>query len=101
MKIRNFRERDVWKLGKEIMPDVSRVIKDFPREELYGLVSQMRRAVVSIPCECGGAVPFHKQSNAGREIWLTLRIANRSWRVHNARQIRSQQPAAHIVNSWP
>lgn len=49
MKIRTFPELDVWKLGKAIVLDVYRFTKGFPREEMYGLVSQMRRAVVSTP----------------------------------------------------
>ncbi len=48
-KIRNFRELEVWKLGKAIVLDVYRVTKNFPKEEMYGLVSQMRRAAVPIP----------------------------------------------------
>lgn len=49
IKIRNFRELEVWKLGKEIVLDVYRVTKKFPKEEMYGLIVQMRRAAVSIP----------------------------------------------------
>jgi len=49
MKIKNFRDLAVWQLGKEIVLQAYRVTKGFPREELYGLVSQMRRAAVSIP----------------------------------------------------
>jgi four helix bundle protein len=47
-KIKNFRDLDVWKLGMEIVVDVYEYTKMFPKEELYGLVSQMRRAAVSI-----------------------------------------------------
>jgi four helix bundle protein len=47
-KIRNFRDLDVWKLGMEIIVDVHGYTKTFPKEELYGLVSQMRRAALSI-----------------------------------------------------
>jgi four helix bundle protein len=61
MKIRNFRELEVWKLGKEIVLDVYRVTKDFPKEEMYGLVSQMRRAVVSIPSNV--AEGFNRKHN--------------------------------------
>ena|SRR5688572_11412956 len=49
MKIRNFRDLDVWKLGKKIILEVYRVTKEFPKEELYGLVGQMRRASLSAP----------------------------------------------------
>ena len=49
IKIRNFRELEVWKLGKKIVLDVYRVTKDFPKEEMCGLVAQMRRAAVSSP----------------------------------------------------
>ena len=48
-KIVNFRDLDVWKLGKEITVNIYRITKTFPKEELYGLTSQMRRAAVSIP----------------------------------------------------
>lgn len=49
MKITNFRDLDVWKLGKDIVLDVYRATAVFPKDEVYGLVSQMRRASVSIP----------------------------------------------------
>lgn len=48
-KVRNFRELEVWKLGRKIVLDVYRVTRDFPKEEVYGLVAEMRRAAVSIP----------------------------------------------------
>lgn len=48
-KIRNFRDLDVWKMGKEIVLDIYKVSKKFPQEEIYGMVNQMRRAAVSIP----------------------------------------------------
>lgn len=49
MKIKNFRDLDVWKLGKKIVLNVYRITKEFPKDELYGLVGQMRRAGLSIP----------------------------------------------------
>ena len=48
-KIKNFRDLDVWKLGKEIALNIYKITKEFPKEELYGLVIQVRRAAVSIP----------------------------------------------------
>jgi four helix bundle protein len=61
MKSKNFRDLEVWKLGKEIVLDVYRVTKDFPKEELYGLVSQMRRAAASIPSNV--AEGFNRKHN--------------------------------------
>ena len=40
---------DVWKLSMELSTITYRVTAAFPAEEKFGLVSQMRRAAVSIP----------------------------------------------------
>ena len=39
----------VWQLGMEIVMDVYKLTESFPEREKYGLISQMRRCVVSIP----------------------------------------------------
>ncbi|MGH8640832.1 MAG: four helix bundle protein [Burkholderiales bacterium] len=40
---------DAWKESMRLVRTVYQVSQSFPREELYGLVSQLRRAAVSIP----------------------------------------------------
>lgn len=40
---------DVWNLSMEIVERIYRATSTFPRNELYGLTSQIRRAAVSIP----------------------------------------------------
>lgn len=47
-KIRNFRDLEIWKLGKKIALDIYKVTAKFPQNETFGLVIQMRRSAVSI-----------------------------------------------------
>ena len=47
--MRDFRELQVWRKGHHLVLDVYRATSGFPREELYGLTSQVRRSVASIP----------------------------------------------------
>jgi four helix bundle protein len=47
-KIRNFRDLRVWQKAHDLTLEVYRATDRFPRRELYGLTSQMRRAAVSI-----------------------------------------------------
>ena len=49
MKVKNYQELIVWQKAMDLVEDVYKSSKDFPREELYGLTSQIRRAAVSIP----------------------------------------------------
>jgi len=45
----NYKELIAYKKSYEMVKNVYRITKDFPKEELYGLTSQLRRACVSVP----------------------------------------------------
>jgi len=47
--VRKHHELKAWQEAMELVKEIYRVTRDFPKEEIYGLVSQMRRAAVSIP----------------------------------------------------
>jgi four helix bundle protein len=49
MSVKDYRELIAWQKGMDLVEMVYRMTDAFPRKEIYGLTSQMRRAVVSIP----------------------------------------------------
>lgn len=49
MKVRNYQELIVWQKAMDLVELIYAHSKSFPREEVYGLTSQLRRAAVSIP----------------------------------------------------
>ena len=48
-KAERFEDLEVWKKAHKLVLGIYKLTRDFPKEEKFGLVSQMRRAVVSIP----------------------------------------------------
>jgi four helix bundle protein len=44
-----YRDLDAWKQGMELVEDTYKTSVSFPKSELYGLTSQLRRAAISIP----------------------------------------------------
>ena len=46
---RPHRELEVWKRAMGFVIEVYRITSEFPKSEIYGLTSQLRRASVSIP----------------------------------------------------
>ena len=48
-QITTFRQLTVWQEAHKLVLEVYQVTKGYPSDERFGLVSQMRRAVVSIP----------------------------------------------------
>jgi four helix bundle protein len=44
-----YRDIKVWQKAIELVVDIYSSTRCFPKEEMYGLVSQLRRAAVSIP----------------------------------------------------
>ena len=58
--IKNFTDLDVWKEAHKLTLLVYKETKTFPKDEMFGLVSQIRRAVVSIEsCIAEGFARYH------------------------------------------
>ncbi len=49
MAIQNYKDPIAWQKGMELVVEVYRVTDSFPRNEVFGLTNQLRRAAVSIP----------------------------------------------------
>ena len=48
-RIQSFRDLQVWQKSMELTVAIYRITQTFPREEAFGLTSQMRRSAISIP----------------------------------------------------
>ncbi|OGP72030.1 MAG: four helix bundle protein [Deltaproteobacteria bacterium RBG_13_58_19] len=48
-KLKSFRDLVAWQKAMDLVTEVYRVSQGFPKEEVYGLTGQMRRAAVSVP----------------------------------------------------
>ena len=49
MSVRIYRDLEVWQNAMELVTQVYSCTQRFPREEMYGLTNQVRRAAVSVP----------------------------------------------------
>lgn len=49
MSVKSYKDLIVWQRAMDLVEEIYRISKEFPKEEIYGLTNQMRRAAVSIP----------------------------------------------------
>ncbi|MDE0535662.1 four helix bundle protein [Tenacibaculum sp. L6] len=49
MKRHNYKNLKIWNIGIDIVEDVFKLMDKFPKEEKFGLISQINRCSVSIP----------------------------------------------------
>ena len=47
--VQSYRDLVAWNKAMELVTEIYRVTQKFPKEELFGLMSQIRRAAISIP----------------------------------------------------
>src|SRR5712675_2046715 len=45
----SYRDSIAWRKAMDLVTEIYRVTRSFPRDELYGLTNQLRRAAVSVP----------------------------------------------------
>ena len=47
--MRDFKKYDIWQLSHSLTLEVYKITSVFPKEELFGITSQIRRSAASIP----------------------------------------------------
>lgn len=86
--ILSYSDLNVWQNSMNLVEDVYKITVNFPKEEKYGLISQIRRCAVSIPSNI--AEGFMRKST--KEYIHFLHIAWFSWRIRytngNSRKIK-------------
>lgn len=70
----NIKELKIWNRAIELTVEIYKATEKFPKEETYGLTSQIRRAAVSIPSNISEGVG----RNSNNEFRHFLSIANGS-----------------------
>ena len=72
--MKTHKELNVWKDSIDLVVEVYRITKVFPKEELYGIVNQIRRSAVSVPAN----ISEGSARNYTKEFIRFLRIAQAS-----------------------
>lgn len=67
---RDFRDLIVWQKAHDLVIGIYVISRTFPREEVYGLTAQMRRAAVSIPANI--AEGFRKRDNPDKARFFNI-----------------------------
>jgi four helix bundle protein len=69
-RIDSYRDLVVWQQAMELVVSIYELTKSWPREELYGLTNQVRRAAVSIPSNI--AEGYGRESSASYQHFLRV-----------------------------
>jgi len=69
-KAKRFSDLIVWQKAHQFVLDVYRLSSEFPKTEIYGLTTQIRRAAVSVPANI--AEGFRKQTNPEKLRFLNI-----------------------------
>lgn len=91
--VHSYKELIVWQRAMDLVTEIYTLTDGFPKEELYGLTSQMRRAAVSVPSNiaegrCRGHLKEYKQFlwnayGSGAELETQIEISKRLYRSKN------------------
>ncbi len=74
--MRDFRKYDIWKLSHQLTLDIYKISNSFPNSEIYGIVSQLRLASVSIPTNISEGCGRDSDSEFSRFLTIALGSAN-------------------------
>ena len=75
MAITSYRDLEAWQLGMALAADVYDLTRLFPREEMYGLTSQLRRSAVAIP---SNVAEGHRQGTNAYRHYVILALGSQA-----------------------
>ncbi|MBP9792697.1 MAG: four helix bundle protein [Flavobacterium sp.] len=74
--MKDFRNFTVWKKSHQLTLDVYKVVNNFPKEEQFGLISQMKRSSSSIPTNIAEGCGRNTDKDFARFLIIAFGSAN-------------------------
>jgi len=74
--MRNFKDLLVWEKGHRLTLELYKVTRAFPKEELYGLTSQIRRAAASVGANLAEGCGRRSEGEFGRFLLIAMGSAS-------------------------
>ena len=71
MTIKSYRDLEAWQVAMTFVEHVYELTRLFPREELYGLTSQLRRAAIGIP---SNVAEGHRQGSGAYRHYVVIAL---------------------------
>ena len=71
-KMRTHKDLEIWKLAMELVTNIYKKTKTFPKEEIYGLTSQLRRSAISIPSNIAEGAARESKKEYLHFIYISL-----------------------------
>lgn len=71
-KIKSYRELLIWQKSILVVTNIYKLTRDFPKEELFGITSQMRRCAISIPSNIVEGFGRNSQGDFKRFLNISL-----------------------------
>lgn len=68
----NFRKLEAWKKSRILVQDTYKVANRFPKEEVYGLTSQVKRCSVSIPSNIAEGCGFNSDKQLNKHLEIAM-----------------------------
>jgi len=72
MGIKKYRDLNIWRKGIELVKDIYKSTEKFPKQEMYGLVGQMRRSAISIPSNVAEGFRRHHNKEYKQFLYVSL-----------------------------
>jgi four helix bundle protein len=92
MSVNNYKDLIAWQRAMDLVEKVYLLTQRFPKDELYGLTSQIRRAVVSVPSN----IAEGEGRNSKNEFLRFLSIAHGSLREVETQLLMNYLTAADV-----
>lgn len=95
--MKDFHQLQVWQKAHELTLIVYQVTRTFPREELYGLTSQLRRCSASIPANLAEGCGREGEAEFARFCSIAMGSASElEYHLLLAKDLRLIQPKDHV-----
>ncbi len=108
-KITTFEDLRIWQVSHKLTLDIYKLTRVFPKDELYGLISQLRRAASSVPANI--VEGFYRNTTkelilflfnargSGGEVICFLVLAKDLGYINNKQYIKLREEYENLIRS--